>query len=51
MLLYQESKTINCKYCGMNGVVKCGAYNGIIDAIRETFAADRAEPNDRETAR
>lgn len=32
-------------------ICRCGAYNGIIDAIRETFAADRAEPNDRETAR
>ncbi|MET0407646.1 MAG: 2Fe-2S iron-sulfur cluster-binding protein [Hyphomicrobium sp.] len=32
-------------------ICRCGAYNGIVDAIRETFAADRTEPNDRETAR
>jgi xanthine dehydrogenase YagT iron-sulfur-binding subunit len=32
-------------------ICRCGAYNGIVDAIRETFAADRTEPNDRATAR
>jgi len=30
---------------------RCGAYNGIVDAIRETFASGHAENGERETAR
>jgi xanthine dehydrogenase YagT iron-sulfur-binding subunit len=30
---------------------RCGAYNGIVDAIRETFASDRATASDRGVAR
>jgi xanthine dehydrogenase YagT iron-sulfur-binding subunit len=30
---------------------RCGAYNGIVDAIRETFAPNAAEHGEREAAR
>lgn len=29
---------------------RCGAYNGIVDAIQNTFGADQAEPSKREAA-
>jgi xanthine dehydrogenase YagT iron-sulfur-binding subunit len=29
---------------------RCGAYNGIADAIQDTFGADKAEPSTREAA-
>jgi xanthine dehydrogenase YagT iron-sulfur-binding subunit len=29
---------------------RCGAYNGIVDAIQETFGAEKTEPGTREAA-
>jgi xanthine dehydrogenase YagT iron-sulfur-binding subunit len=29
---------------------RCGAYNGIVDAIQDTFGADKTESSTREAA-